>query len=384
MIGTTIRGYSILSIIGEGGMSTVYYAQNSIGKPFAVKVLKDKHSTDPHLQWRFKQEADIMISLDDISGIRKVVDRVQTPDGKLAIVMEYLEGIDLNQYMKLNGAIKDIPLIRKICEQVLVALEKAHKRGIIHRDIKPSNLFLTRNGDVKILDFGIAKILFGSDSDATERQTATNKHMGTLSFMSPEQIKLLPDIDQRTDIYSFGLTLFNLVTGESPVDIDDDSMNGIGDVQLFNAIKNATRKNRDKRTPTCRQFLEDIFSFKTNYTSTEEPRSVIQKGIAPAKSKIDSESTYWVIGIIYFLLSTIAIAALNFGLITLVCNFALIPTVFLISGLISKNKKYIIAGSGFLLCIILCILGGVFELHILTLLGIIVVPLFLLVILRNI
>lgn len=143
--------------------------------------------------------------------------------------MEYLDGMDLGEYVKQKGAIKDMSFIRDICNQVLPALGEAHRQGVIHRDIKPSNLFLTNDGDIKLLDFGIAKILFGSDDDATERQTTTNKYMGTLSYMSPEQIMNLSDIDHRADIYSFGLTLFHFITGENPVYIDNDSLSAITD-----------------------------------------------------------------------------------------------------------------------------------------------------------
>lgn len=263
MIGTTILGYTISKVIGAGGMARVYYAQNSIGKAVSIKVLKKQLSGDRLIQQRFRQEADIMKSLDDISGIRKVIDRISTPDGNLAIIMEYLDGMDLGQYIKQKGAIEDMLLI---CKQVLIALGEAHKRGVIHRDIKLSNLFLTNDGDIKLLDFGIAKILFGSDDDATERQTTTNKYMGTLSYMSPEQIMNLSDIDQRADIYSFGLTLFHFITGENPVYIDNDSLSAITDAQLLQAIKNATIKSRDRRTQDCTLFLKKSKNLKLRHS----------------------------------------------------------------------------------------------------------------------
>lgn len=308
MIGTEISGYTILRKIGEGGMAIIYYAQNNIGKSVAIKILKDQYSTNNDIKRRFRQEADIMMSLDNIDGIRKVIDRTETPDGKLAIILEYLDGVDLNEYIKRNGCIKDNKVIRDYCKQVLTALGNAHKRGIVHRDIKPSNLFLTTDGKVKILDFGISKILFGDDSDATERQTTTNKYFGTLTYMSPEQIKSIPDIDYRTDIYSFALTVFHLMTGENPADLDEYSMGGIEDERICRAIKNATIKNRDKRTQTCEQFLEDIFQQKTSVSEPPpKPRSEIKSASAPHPVKKESNTGCIVGGILIFVLLIVLI-----------------------------------------------------------------------------
>lgn len=257
MIGQIINGFTISRKLGQGGMSVVYYAQNRIGKPAAIKVLNDEIAEDNNIRRRFRQEVDIMVRLDDISGIRKVYDCIETTDGKMVVVMEYLEGMDLNEYVRTNGPFKDTTTVKRMCKQILIALGEAHKRGVVHRDIKPSNLFYTKDGYFKILDFGISKVLYG-DEDLTLKTTTTTNLLGTLEYMSPEQIEGGKDIDGRTDIYSFGLTLFYLLTGKKPSYFEDDSLQGIEDVRLYRAIKKATRKDRNNRINDCDEFISLI------------------------------------------------------------------------------------------------------------------------------
>lgn len=265
MIGTVINGYKILREIGKGGMATVYYGENSLGKKAAIKVLNDELSKRRNLLHRFKKEADIMLALDKKEGICQVYDRTES-EGRYIIVMEYLEGMTMNQYIKEKGPIRDGDVLRRLCKQVLTSLEEAHHMGIVHRDIKPSNLFYTIDGKVKLLDFGISKVIMDADkeedTDMTEEDsTSTRQKMGTLAYMSPEQIKCTGDVDQRTDVYSFGITLYYLMTGKDPLLMEDDSLTEIDDILFQQAIRHATRKDRDKRTPDCSTFLKEINAF---------------------------------------------------------------------------------------------------------------------------
>lgn len=257
MIGTVIDGYKILRQLGEGGMATVYYAENSLGRRVAIKVLKEKFTRDPDVIHRFRREAQIMMKLDDLENVCRVYD-CREFEGKLIIVMEYLEGMNFRDYVLKKGPVHNYDAVRRMCAQVLNTLSVAHSRNIVHRDIKPSNLFLTKGGIVKILDFGISKIVFSDDPDGTDVATQTQQKMGTISYMSPEQIRATGEVDGRTDIYSFGLTLYNLMTGNDPLDMESDSLNAIPDAGLVAAIRHAIRKNVAQRTPDCKTFLKEV------------------------------------------------------------------------------------------------------------------------------
>lgn len=208
MQGTTINGYSIVSLIGRGGMAEVWKAQNSIGVSVAIKVLNANLSQDAHIVERFKGEARIMAALKH-QNIREVRDLATLPDGRPCIIMEYLEGADLASRMKSGERFTDGQL-RKWWNQMVSVLNYTHLHGVIHRDIKPSNIFVTESGDVKLLDFGIAK-----DADNL-LSTMTGAKMGTLMYMSPEQVKDAKHIDEKSDVYSLAVTFVHLVSGRSP------------------------------------------------------------------------------------------------------------------------------------------------------------------------
>lgn len=286
MIGKTINGYKILRELGCGGMATVYYAQNNIGNEAAIKVLKNELSTSGDIIARFNNEARIMKALSGVEGVRRAIDYVEF-DGAYVIIMEYLDGLDLNQYVKQNGAIKDNSLIRSIYEQALQTLGKAHAKGIVHRDIKPSNLFLTKEGKIKVLDFGIAKLMEDSTdfTEGTELETNTNQHLGTYLYMSPEQIECSKDVDQRTDIYSFGLVLYYLLTGNSPSYMDEYSLGSLNNKELQAAIRHATSKQRENRTPDCSQFIAELSKKKEEVVK----KTTVKKEVVIVK-EVDTRS----------------------------------------------------------------------------------------------
>ncbi|MDR2913224.1 MAG: protein kinase [Tannerella sp.] len=203
----TIYNYTLKYLLGTGGMAEVWYAESNIGKPAAIKILKEEFLKMQAVTDRFENEAKIMVKLDH-PNIRQVHDFGKIDD-RPCIVMEYLDGKDLSSRMK-QGEIFDQALIRQWWNLLVETLNYTHKKGIVHRDIKPSNIFLTDKGEIKLLDFGIAKI---RDSITA---TQTGSRMGTLIYMSPEQVKDSKHLDYRSDIYSLAVTFCHLLTGAAP------------------------------------------------------------------------------------------------------------------------------------------------------------------------
>ena len=209
MQGKTINGYTLINQLGVGGMAEVWLAENAIGKKAAVKMLLPKFCDDESVKSRFYTEAKVMVELNH-PNIRQVYD-MDDLDGRPAIIMEYLEGDDLKDYMKQGRRFTDAEL-KKWWNQLADALNYTHSQGVVHRDIKPSNIFIDLNGDVKLLDFGIAKVA------DTSTGTMTGSTLGTRIYMSPEQVKDPKRVDYRTDLYSLAVTFVHLLTSKAPYD----------------------------------------------------------------------------------------------------------------------------------------------------------------------
>ena len=214
MQGKTISGYTLKNLLGTGGMAEVWYAENKIGKKAAVKLLLPKLCQDENVVSRFLTEAKVMVELNH-PNIRQVYDYGDI-DGRPAIVMEYLDGTDLKAKLKRGQRFTQEELV-KWWNQLVDALNYTHKKDIVHRDIKPGNIFVDSEGNVKLLDFGIAKV---RDSIS---KTQTGQKLGTLMYMSPEQVKDSKHIDYRTDVYSLAVTFVHLITGKKPYDSDTSS-----------------------------------------------------------------------------------------------------------------------------------------------------------------
>ena len=180
-------------------------------KPAAVKILNEDLSHNAQIVERFRNEAKVTVKLNH-PNIRQVYD-FSAIDGRPCMVMEYLEGADLSARMKRGERFSDGQL-QKWWNQLASALNYTHGEGVVHRDIKPSNIFVTDKGDVKLLDFGIAKV---RDSITS---TVTGAMMGTLMYMSPEQVRDSKHIDAKTDLYSLAVTFVHLLTGCAPYDRD--------------------------------------------------------------------------------------------------------------------------------------------------------------------
>lgn len=203
--------YEIIEKIGEGGMAIVYKAKDSLlNRYVAIKILKDEFASNKEFLQKFKREATAAASLSDIN-IVNIYDIGSDRDVNY-IVMEYINGKTLKQIIKENGLIKQDKAI-KIAVQIAKALDCAHSHGIIHRDIKPHNIMVNENGLVKVTDFGIAK--------AASAYTITNTKevIGSAHYFSPEQARG-SFVDFRTDIYSLGIVMYEMVTGSLPYDGD--------------------------------------------------------------------------------------------------------------------------------------------------------------------
>lgn len=233
--------YKVLDVIGEGGFGTVYLAEDRVLKQrVAIKVLH-LGNTDERTRQRFIFEARTAANLRH-SGIVNVFDIAQTSDG-LQQVMEYYPGGTLKDRVERDGA---IPLKQslKITHRILDALAFAHGKGIVHRDIKPANIFFAEDGSIKIGDFGLCTSFERHD------HTMTGESMGTPLYMAPEQMKDAKDVDQRADVYSVGLTLYYMLTGERPVVVDIAML----PAAVRPVISRATAQLRDRRLGSCDAF----------------------------------------------------------------------------------------------------------------------------------
>jgi len=212
-IGSTVGDYQIVGILGAGGMGKVYKVRNGISdRVEAMKVLLPDLAAQPELSDRFLREIKTQASLEhaNIAALHTAL-RV---DNQLLMLMEFVEGVTLEQ--KLKDGPLPVEQALDYISQVLSALDYAHKHGVIHRDIKPANMMLTPAGLVKLMDFGIAK------GSGDHRLTMTGTTMGSLYYMSPEQIRGAANVDARADLYSVGVTLYELATGTRPFDGDSE------------------------------------------------------------------------------------------------------------------------------------------------------------------
>ena len=211
-----ISGYNILEKIGSGGMGEIFLAEHKkLEKKVAIKSLHKNLSTNSLFRKRFSQEAKTLSQLDHPNIVR-ILDYKETKDG-LFLIMEYVEGNQFDDYIKnISGPIPEKNLIVYF-KQILEAIGYAHDEGFIHRDIKPSNIMIDKKGRIKVLDFGIAKL-----QDEENGLTKTGIQIGTVSYMSPEQVNA-KKLDKLTDIYSLGITLFHMAVGKSPYEAETNT-----------------------------------------------------------------------------------------------------------------------------------------------------------------
>jgi serine/threonine protein kinase len=210
-LGTTLKGkYRLDRVLGIGGMAVVYAATHRNGKEFALKMLHPEHSLNSDVRNRFLREGYVANKVKH-PGAVAVLDDDLADDGAAFLVMELLEGESVETVCERQGGRLPLPTVIALGYQLLSVLAAAHANGIVHRDIKPANLFLTHEGQLKVLDFGIARLR----DVATSHATQTGMMMGTPAFMAPEQaMAKTAEIDGQTDLWSAGATLFALASGK--------------------------------------------------------------------------------------------------------------------------------------------------------------------------
>lgn len=255
--------YEILSKVGAGGMSDVYKAKDHILSRFvAIKVLKQEFSEDSSFVTKFRAEAQSAAGLEH-PNIVNIYD-VGSENGLYYIVMEYVEGITLKIYIEKKGQLS-FKESASIAIQVARGIEAAHNKNIIHRDIKPQNIIISTDGKVKVTDFGIAK--------ATSSNTISSDVMGSVHYASPEQARN-GFVDGRSDIYSLGIVMFEMVTGRVPFDGDTTVAVALQHLQeeiarpsiyapdlpisFEKIILKCTQKTPDRRYQTIEELLTDI------------------------------------------------------------------------------------------------------------------------------
>ena len=207
--------YRIDGVLAEGGMATVYRAWHCLlDQPVALKMLRPEYSSVPEIAQRFLHEARAMARLRSKHAAR-VMDFGGTVEGNSYMVLEFLNGKDLQQRLAQQGA-QPVERAVEFVLQAADAVAEAHATGLVHRDIKPANLFLAKEDGteiIKVIDFGISKSLCKQN----EFRTLSKSYLGSPQYMSPEQIRSAASVDERTDIWSLGVVLYELLTGRRPV-----------------------------------------------------------------------------------------------------------------------------------------------------------------------
>ena len=307
LIGKTLDGlYTVRELIGTGGMANVYKAVVGPGGPVpegtvvAVKVLRQELMHDPDLVRRFKNESKA-ISLLNHPNIVKVYD-VSVSENLQYIVMEYVDGMTLREYLNERGGKLTSRETVHFISQILKALDHAHRNGVVHRDIKPQNIMLLDNGQLRMMDFGIARI------SRAENQLTGGKAMGSVHYISPEQAKG-DETDFTSDIYSVGVMMYEMLSGHLPFDADDvvevaikqisDKPQSLQELApnvphgLVEITERAMAKRPDNRYASAAEMLSALNAYVENpaivfnytYLPDEIPEKVVER---PMKNQKDA------------------------------------------------------------------------------------------------
>jgi serine/threonine protein kinase/tetratricopeptide (TPR) repeat protein len=303
--GQQLGAYKIESLLGAGGMGEVYLAEDTrLGRKVAIKFPPHESVTDERAKKRFFREAQAAAKLDhpNICAIHEVAEQ----DGRIFIVMQYVEGETLAARIQREPL--SLAESLDLAVQVADALSEAHSRGIIHRDIKPQNIMVTARGQVKVLDFGLAKVVkqqeaFESEAETESLLTTPGLIVGTVPYMSPEQVKG-KSLDARTDIFSFGSVLYEMITGHRPFAAESTaeiisailtseppplvSYSTIVPDELQRITTQALAKDRERRYQSMRELALDLNSCRREY---EANRAIAPHNDRATKDKVVTTTT---------------------------------------------------------------------------------------------
>jgi len=304
MIGTEISQYRLIEKLGEGGMGVVYKAMDlMLDRVVAIKLVSAELADNQELLERFKSEAKVQATLShpNVATLYSYL----VWEGRAVMVMEFIEGETLQQMIARRGPIPSdvaIPLFK----QALQGVGAAHRRGIVHRDIKPANIMVNGDGQIKVMDFGIAKVL------GVDGRTRTNLRMGTAWYMAPEQV-LNRKVDGRTDIYALGVTLYEILSGQVPFRADSEYEILSAHVQrqpdlptehyphippsCVTAVMRALEKEPERRFQSTEEFIAALDQTAASSTATIAPAmqpveavrssaSVVPSMVVPAPAKV--------------------------------------------------------------------------------------------------
>ena len=298
----------ILDIVGQGGMGFVYKArQRNLGRVVALKLLSDSLRDDPQFAERFSREARAMAMMNH-PNIIAIYDFGHREEYYF-LVMEFVDGLNLRQLSQTTqvSPAEAIQLVPQLCD----ALQYAHDRGIVHRDIKPENVLLSQDGQIKIADFGLAKLTGQGNVDLT--LTNTQQVMGTLNYMAPEQRERPTEVDHRADIYSLGVVIYELLTGELPIGRFSPPSRKIEvDVRLDELVLRALEKE-----PAMR--YQQASELKTGFQSLAGPHAAGL--VAGTYGMAGARGRSWAAAkVVKFLLAIVALACCIGGVLLLVLS----------------------------------------------------------------
>jgi serine/threonine protein kinase len=360
MLNKQLLNYKIISVLGEGGMGTVYLAEHtSFDRKVAIKAIHPHLAKNEEIRQRFKNEAATMARLQH-PNIVTLYDYLVDAEG-LFLIMELVEGVELETYLSNIGRPLDEDVTGAFMIQLLDAFSHAHEKGVVHRDIKPANILITHDGTIKVLDFGIAKIV---DGDGNHNMTKTGTQIGTVYYMSPEQVQG-KKVDTRSDIYSLGVTYYQMLTAQNPYKscttefevyskIVQDQLPDpkIVNPQLSSVsvsiLNKATSKDPELRFQNCEQFKQAIKKRESQVLPPSSASIPTKQSvhITGANRNTRSEASglataALVLGIVGFLLCWFPFINLILGILALVLGIKGQKDA---NGLASTNKGAAIAG----------------------------------------